>query len=64
VIYTSQSLHDELASQIVFDILGDLKVNVFNAKLEYLDVSCEVLGFVNASTAYFFFTWISKGKKS
>ncbi len=53
MIYTSLSLHDELASQIVFDILGVLKVNVFNAKLEDLDVSYELLGFVNASTFYF-----------
>jgi len=63
VIYTSQSLHDELASQIVFDILGDLEVNVFNAKLEDPDVSYEVLGFVNASTFYLFFAWIWKGQK-
>jgi hypothetical protein len=58
VIYTSQSLHDELASPVVFDILGDLEVNVFNAKLEDLDVSYEVLGFVNASTFFLFFAWI------
>jgi hypothetical protein len=58
VVYISQSLYDELASQIVFDILGDLEINVFNAKLEDLDVSYEVLGFVNASTFYLFFAWI------
>ncbi len=34
----------------MFDIVGDLEVNVFNAKLENLDVSCEMIGFVNAST--------------
>jgi hypothetical protein len=53
--YISQSLHDELASQIVFDILG---VNVFNAKLEDPDVSYEVLGFVNASIFLSCFAWI------
>lgn len=64
MIYTNQPLRDELASQIVFDILGDLKVNVFNAKLEDLDVLYEVLGFVDASTFYLFFAWIWKGNKS
>lgn len=64
MVYTNQSLHDELASQIVFDILGDLKVNVFNAKLKNPDVSCEVLGFVNASTFLSLFCMDLKGKKN
>ncbi len=55
MVYISQSLYDELASQIVFDILG---VNVFNAKLEDPDVSYEVLGFVNASIFLSCFAWI------
>jgi hypothetical protein len=51
-------MHDEVANVVVYDNMGDLEVNLFDAVLEELMVcmKCQVLKVL--PTFFFFFAWV------